>query len=374
MYHVLSYFTDKRLYFRLCHQIGAFSIIENREELPTLQSILDKKGIDFFVFDDNSFPVWDMDNTSPCDMAIFLYRAILIGRRDSYDFQREVMAGMNFIPYDGDFIITRKFLETIKRIEEYSRPIKTRFCKMFEAVCKSEEKVLILGESGAGKSFTASEIHKHSIRKEKEFRKFPNDKMVRERFVSELYGTVKGSYTGDPGTPGMLSVTKGGSILFEQIDLMPDYCQGVLNVLIDEKQYSLQGSNESVVLDTRMMFATSEDPKLLMDNNRMRFDFYSRISGLSITVPPLRDHIDDVPRLAKKMAYELHMKISDEAIMKLMTNPWPANVRGLKDCIMRAKSVCRGREIRAEDIEFSSYPMEISKNLLPPGWPFVTLH
>ena len=253
-----------------------------------------------------------------------------------------------------------------------SKPIK-EIIKQINRVVRGEFSVLIQGETGTGKSFIANTIHNLSTRAGKPFVKVDIGAIPETLVESELFGHHKGAFTGaDKNKKGYFEMANNGSIFIDEIENMSTYVQSKLLSVVEEKKVYPLGTTNSVVVDARIIAATNTDIKDAVREKKFREDLFYRLCELIITIPPLRDRVDDIPLLAQKFLYEagleLHKEmkpLSDDVINVLITHPWLGNIRELKNVIRRAVLFSDGNEIKMEHISFLDASQGEESNNLP---------
>lgn len=228
--------------------------------------------------------------------------------------------------------------------------------KFIRKVAPTDSTVLLYGESGTGKELIARAIHFNSTRKNKPF--FPVDCGVlsQDLLESELFGHVKGSFTGAIVTkPGIFEVADGGSVFLDEIGDINPVIQGKLLRVIQEQEFLPVGGVQPKKVDLRFIVATNKNLENLVKEKKFRDDLYYRLNVVSITVPPLRERKDDIPILAyhflKKFTKEMDRdikSISVEAMNKLINYEWPGNVRQLENVIERAVVMAESQAIVSE--------------------------
>ncbi len=226
--------------------------------------------------------------------------------------------------------------------------------KLELAACGNEN-VLILGPSGAGKTWTAEEIHKKSSRKNSTFVNASAAEFNSGLIESQLFGSVKGAYTGACGTKGLFEEADGGTLLIDEVAELPYTLQSKLLRVIERRTYCKVGSTKEIPFDCKLIFATNADIKTLVAKKKFRQDLYYRISQLKIELPSLSSHKEDVGHLAREFALCCGVSCSEAAQEKLEHRTWPGNVRQLRNTVELASTSCKvhGRtEILPEDILF----------------------
>jgi DNA-binding NtrC family response regulator len=220
---------------------------------------------------------------------------------------------------------------------------------LIEQVAPSRSTVLLQGESGTGKELVAQAIHLKSGRPPESFVVVNSGSMPADLLESNLFGHVKGAFTGAiAGKKGLFEVANGGSIFFDEISSVKPEVQAKLLRVIQEKEFLPVGAVQSVQVDVRIIAATNIDLMELVRRGDFREDLYYRLNVISINLPPLRERREDIPPLVDhfiaKYAREndRHVKgLSPEALAILVDHPWRGNVRELENVIERAVVLAR---------------------------------
>jgi len=228
-----------------------------------------------------------------------------------------------------------------------SAPMQRVFDLIADAA-KSDAPVIIYGESGTGKELVARAIHENGQRGSKPYVKVNCAALNESLLESELFGHVKGAFTGaHKNRAGRFVAAAKGSIFLDEIGDMPIATQVKLLRVLEEKVVERVGDNHSIRIDARVISATNQDLKALVGQRAFREDFYYRINVIPIQVPPLRHRIGDIPLLAESFFRRVSLKsgkkiegISNEALELLMQYPWPGNVRELKSAFEYAFVSC----------------------------------
>jgi DNA-binding NtrC family response regulator len=246
-----------------------------------------------------------------------------------------------------------------------------------ESVAKSEANVLIIGESGTGKEMIANAIHFNSHRAAKDFVKVNCSALPKELIETELFGYVKGAFTGAvQDRAGLIAQAQGGSLLLDEIVEMPVELQPKLLRVLEERRYRRVGSTESQEADFRLISATNRSPREAIKEGLLREDLFYRISTITITVPPLRERSEDLQLLTDhffRLFTEKYQRplqgFSEAAYQRLFTYHWPGNVRELQNAIERAVLLSKGPRIEVEDLPFGSKPVDLGPEdfHIPPG-------
>ncbi len=240
-----------------------------------------------------------------------------------------------------------------------SEDAKTRdeFDVLFRAAATSAS-ILILGESGTGKSVIAREIHDRSHLRDKPFVTVSCPSLSKELLESVLFGHMKGSFTGAiKDTWGKVHAADGGTLFLDEIGELPMEIQPKLLRLLQEREYERLGENKVREVNVRVIAATNRDLKASIRSGDFREDLYYRLNVISVTVPPLRDRLGDLTRFAKDylefFSGQLGRKMegfSESGRSTLMRHGWPGNLRELRNAIERATILARGTFIEAEDL------------------------
>lgn len=231
--------------------------------------------------------------------------------------------------------------------------------EMILKVGPTDSTVLITGESGTGKELVARAIHTHSNRANGPFIVVDCSALVETLFESELFGHVKGSFTGATATKfGRFELANGGTIFFDEVSNINLNIQAKLLRAIQEKEITRVGSNKSIKIDARIIAATNRELEQFVKEGRFREDLYYRLNVIQIKIPPLRERKEDIPLLAKHFLERFNKKIgknltiSESALNRLTEYPWPGNVRELENLMERTVILTKGNEITPENLLF----------------------
>jgi len=227
-------------------------------------------------------------------------------------------------------------------------------------VSPTESTVLITGESGTGKELLAREIHNHSLRIHAPFVVVDCGALVETLFESELFGHVKGSFTGAHITKhGRFEVANGGTIFLDEISGISLNIQAKLLRVIQEREVTRIGSSKSIKVDVRILAATNEDLAGCVRKGKFREDLFYRLSVVPIHVPPLRERKEDIPLLIdhflqkyNKRARKQIKKLNNNVLKALKEYDWPGNIRELENTIERAVVLSKGEEIELGDLVY----------------------
>jgi DNA-binding NtrC family response regulator len=228
--------------------------------------------------------------------------------------------------------------------------------KLIQKVALSDTSVLLQGESGTGKELFAKAIHDLSPRKDKAFITINCAAIPRDLLENELFGSERGAYTGSVARKiGRFEIADGGTIFLDEIGDMDIALQAKLLRVLQEKTIERLGGTKTTKVDTRVIAASNADLKSLIDHKKFREDLYYRLSVFPVTIPPLRERLDDVAALAdhfiKRYCLDMNRKprsLSREALSMMEKYHWPGNVRELENVIERAIILAEGKKIKPE--------------------------
>jgi two-component system NtrC family response regulator len=231
-----------------------------------------------------------------------------------------------------------------------------RVQKMIGLAADSDTTVLILGETGTGKELVARALHEHGRRKDKPFVAVNCAAIPAELLESELFGHVKGAFTGATfDRPGAFRAADGGTILLDEIGDMSGVMQAKILRALQEKIVTPLGGRP-VEVDVRVLAATHHDLPSLVSANRFREDLFYRLNVVSIRLPPLRERSEDIVQLAEHFlqlsaGQNAPRRLSAAAAARLRDHRWPGNIRELKNLIERAHVLVRGEVIEDRDLD-----------------------
>jgi len=250
---------------------------------------------------------------------------------------------------------------------------------MVERVAPTPSTVLLGGESGVGKDLIAHLIHQRSTRASGPFIKINSTAIPENLLESELFGYEKGAFTGAMASkPGKFELADKGTLFLDEIGDVPPLTQVKLLRVLQEREFERLGGTRTVKVDVRLVAATNRDLRAALEQGTFREDLYYRLNVVPIDIPPLREHKEDIPGLAKlflvrfaKRSGKTLTDISPDAERLLMDFHWPGNVRELENVIERACVLAAGETLGAADIRLDSVrgkaPAASSSALLPEG-------
>jgi DNA-binding NtrC family response regulator len=220
---------------------------------------------------------------------------------------------------------------------------------MIEQVAPSNVHVLITGESGTGKELVARTLHELSPRKSKPFVGVNCAAIPETLIESEIFGHEKGAFTGAAERrAGCFELATGGSLLLDEVGEMPNATQAKLLRVLEEHKLRRLGSRTELDVDVRVLAATNRDPNTAVAEGHLRADLFYRLNVFNIHMPPLRDHMEDLPAMAEAMVNQMNQKhnrhvsgVAPSILDRMMTYNWPGNVRELRNTIERAVILCQ---------------------------------
>jgi transcriptional regulator with GAF, ATPase, and Fis domain len=221
-------------------------------------------------------------------------------------------------------------------------------------IARRETTVMIMGESGTGKDLVAQAVHLLSPRRNRPFAVINCAAIPEALLEAELFGYVKGAFTGAVQSRiGRIQAAQGGTLLLDEIGEMPLGLQSKLLRFVEQGEVQRLGSTDNFRVDVRVLAATNADLRKLVSEKAFREDLYYRLAVFPIKLPPLREHADDITSLAASFASRFNPGsfLNGEAISILRQHTWPGNVRELRNVIERA-FVLAGNdpELKAEHI------------------------
>ena len=237
-------------------------------------------------------------------------------------------------------------------------PVMQQVRELIEQAGPSEATVLITGESGTGKELVAQALHKASARAGGPLVKVNIAALPHDLLESELFGYVRGAFTGAArDKPGRFQLARGGTLFLDEIGEMHMALQAKLLRVLQERMVEPLGSVRSEEVDVRILAATNRDLAAEVAAGRFREDLYFRLDVLEIRIPPLRERMDDLPLLVSRLLARLSDKnrkpvreVSPRFLEALMRHDWPGNVRELENALERALILSRTDSLRPEDL------------------------
>lgn len=236
---------------------------------------------------------------------------------------------------------------------------------------ESDSNILLEGESGTGKEVFAQAIHNASRRREGPFVALNCAAIPRELMGSELFGYVEGAFTGAyrGGRPGKFELASGGTLFLDEIGDMTQGKQGSLLRAIQEKKIVRIGDNKVIPVDVRIICATNKNLRAAVEKNSFREDLFYRLNVITIKLPPLREHREDIPQLFEYFLKEISRRLEvaidyyePEIISALMQYDWPGNARELQNVVERMVCVARNKRLAYKDL-----PADITSISLAPS-------
>lgn len=247
-------------------------------------------------------------------------------------------------------------------------------------IAASEAPCLLMGETGTGKELFARAIHYCSARSDQPFVPVNCGAIADSLFENELFGHVRGAYTDAAGpNVGLLAYAEHGTLFLDEVDALSASAQVKLLRVLQEGEYRPVGSPKLVHSHCRVLAAANCDLGERIDSRRFREDLFHRLNVLRLTVPSLRERVEDIPVLARHFAKEFAERyqrptpaLDPGAIERLVAHHWPGNVRELQGVIQRAVLMARGSALQASDLDLpdgpappfgGGHPLAVAKSL-----------
>lgn len=286
-------------------------------------------------------------------------------------FELEAMAMLVERSLDGARIRAEHsyLVDQLRGGEEHSdlvgdSPSMQKVRNLVDRVQATQTIVLLLGESGTGKELVAQAVHNHSKTRVQPLIKVNCPSIPAQLFESDLFGHMKGSFTGALETrKGKFELAGKGNILLDEISEIPLELQAKLLRVIEERRFNRVGGTAEIPVEARIIAATNRDLPALIREGRFREDLYYRLNVFPIVLPPLRKHREDTGTIALHLVNRIARKaglcengISEEAMQALFEYDWPGNVRELRNCLERALVLSQGKTIEMEHL-----PLEIQE-------------
>jgi transcriptional regulator with PAS, ATPase and Fis domain len=249
-----------------------------------------------------------------------------------------------------------------------------KIIQFVKKIAPSDMNVLIMGESGTGKELIANAIHKLSNRKIHQFVPVNCGALPEQLLESELFGHEKGAFTNAIKTkPGLFEFANKGTFLFDEVCELPLSIQAKLLRALEERKIRRVGGNDEIEIDMRVISATNNNLKQLLDKKKFREDLYFRLNTIEIEIPPLRKRKDDILLLANYFLSKICMEngknilgFSSDVKEILISYHWPGNVRELKNIIGSAYYLSSPNIIQSSDLKFieNSKSIKINNNIM----------
>jgi len=341
-----------------------------REECPIYAAIQDGKihtEEDEVFWHTNGQPVPVQYTSTPIlrdgklDGAVVVFRDI--AARKAIEKQREdafaeIRALKEQLELERDYLrdeldVTINFGEIVGESSALQRTL-----SQIEAVAATPATVLVLGESGVGKEMIARAIHCNSTRADKALVKVNCASIPKDLFESEFFGHVRGAFTGaHADRVGRLQLAAGGTLFLDEVGEIPLNLQGKLLRALQERQFERVGDDKTLDADVRIIAATNRDLETEVREGRFREDLYYRLSVFPLTVPPLRERVEDILPLARHfvtlICRELGrapLRIGRQDAERLQRHDWPGNIRELRNVIERAIIMSKGDRLRLDGV------------------------
>ncbi len=359
---------------------------EGHEVEPTLGGdkalkVLESKRFDLMISDIRMSPVDGMEllkiaRKDHPDMAVIMVTAYG-SVETAVDAMREGAFDYVTKPFKVDELLLTvqralEYNQAISRVGELERELQGRYrcdniiaespamrkvCEMIERVAPADTTVLIQGESGTGKELVAKAIHGYSNRKTRNFLAINCAALPEQLLESEMFGHVKGAFTGATSNKeGLFEAANGGTLFLDEIGSMPLSLQGKLLRVLQEREIRKVGGTETTSINVRVLAATNERLEKGIQEGRIREDLYYRLSVIPIDIPPLRERPEDILPLVyhvlrRERGADTPLPEIDPACQLVLERyRWPGNVRELENAIRHATTFCKDNILRREDL------------------------
>lgn len=304
----------------------------------------------------------------------------------AYDFILKPWSNEKFLATIKAGIAYRKSKKKVKVLKSANRALEEELSKKYnsvvgkspqikelltsvEKVGSTNANVLILGENGTGKQHIAREIHKISDRKDGPFIHVDLGSLSENLFESELFGYKKGAFTdAKEDKAGRFEIAENGSIFLDEIGNLPLNLQSKILSSIQDRKYTRLGDTVERKFNARFIFATNAPIHEWVEEGKFREDLMYRINTVEITIPPLRDRVEDIPDfiqfyfdLYRKKYMKDDLKLTEEAKDILCKHKWPGNIRELQHTLERGVIMSDGKELRKEDFNLTNSSSSQSK-------------
>jgi len=300
--------------------------------------------------------------------------AVEAGKRGAYNFLSkpfetekllaDVKCALDRKEQSAENTILRRALETMSGAASpiFRSQAMQQVVRTVERIAPSDATVLITGESGTGKEVIADLVHALSPRSKNRIIKINCAALPRELIESELFGSVKGAFTGaNADRDGLFRQAEGGTLFLDEISEMPVDTQSKLLRVLQDQEVRPVGSKTSYKTNCRIVAATNRHPEDAIKDGKLREDLFYRISALSVYLPPLRERRDDIMPLANSFLRRFSAQASrdlrgfkPEAVERLTSFDWPGNIRQLQNEIQRAVLLSEGDEVAISDLSVAS--------------------
>ncbi|MDE5745419.1 MAG: sigma-54 dependent transcriptional regulator, partial [Paramuribaculum sp.] len=283
-------------------------------------------------------------------------------------------------PWDNERLV--KTIESLlKKDNQHDKPASlsssmiwgksTQMSNLFETITKSaptSANILIVGENGTGKGLLAEEIHRRSVRAAKPMYSVDVGAIPETLFESELFGYVKGAFTGATATrPGKIEDASGSTLFLDEITNLPLHLQSKLLTVLQSRKVTRLGDNKAIPVDIRLICATNRNISEMVSSGHFREDLFYRINTIIVTLLPLRERPEDIPELANAFAQEFgeiydkpEIIIDSSGMDKLCRYPFPGNIRQLKHTIEKAVILSDDNVLTDKSFSFEDAPVHFT--------------
>ncbi|MEK6672864.1 MAG: sigma-54 dependent transcriptional regulator, partial [Nitrospirota bacterium] len=271
----------------------------------------------------------------------------------------------------GEVSVLREKIKTTYELGNifYKNPEMQKLLMVLPKIAQSSSNVLITGESGTGKEYFATAIHNLSLRKEMIFVTINCAALPEGLLESELFGHMRGAFTGAvQNKQGLFEIADRGTLFLDEIGEMPVNLQAKILRVLESGVFRRVGGTSDIKVDVRIISATNKNPEDEISSGRFREDLYYRLNVIRIHIPPLRERKEDLPLFVEfflKKLSPVKRCLSPDAMKLLLFYPWKGNLRELENVIERALLMSDREELTADDIPLETYMTPSGKQSLP---------
>jgi len=326
---------------------------------------IDLLFLDLFLPDGNGLELLHALKRNSPDIPVIIItgkgtveRAVEAMKAGAFDFLRKPLEHVDLIRVTANRALEQRIDSRfcLDRLIGRSRAM-TKIFQSARQIAETDATVIIQGESGSGKELLAQAIHYNSPRRIHKFIPIDCGSLPPSLIESELFGHLKGSFTGAyRDVKGLFREAHHGSIFLDEIGELPLQVQTKLLRVLQEREVRPVGSSESIPVDVRVIAASNRDLAREVREGRFREDLYYRLNVVLLKLPPLRERSEDIPLLVERFLAEHEkrtgkkFRLSADAVQKLYLHDWPGNVRELQNCVEQAIALSDRELIRAEDL------------------------
>lgn len=346
------------------YELGSKKIIKigkkNDNDIVINDKTVSRYHVEIHKSEDNSYVLKDLNSTNGTSINSMKVKEAYLSQADMIEIGE---TQVEFQTYDENVQIEPSDNNYFGSMVGKSKKMRQIF-GVLERISPSQATVIVEGETGTGKELVAKAIHDNSTRKDKPFIVFDCSAVSPNLIESELFGHMKGSFTGaHKDRVGAFEAANGGTIFLDEIGELTSDLQPKLLRALEQREIKRLGSTKSVNLDVRVISATNRNLKEEVKNNAFREDLYYRLSVVKIQMPPLRERLEDIPLIVEKILEHGRFnkksdgsfyvtRVEDDALKILQRYQWPGNVRELTNIIERSVSFSEKGIIKGNHLQY----------------------